>query len=176
MRIETPRLIVRTYEYRDKRDVCEYMLQRVSARFERYPDFTAEKAEDEIAFRLTSSEFFAIELKAEKKVVGNVYMGKRDFNARELGYVLNERYFRQGIAFEACAAAMTHFFESGTHRIYAETCPENVASWGLMEKLGMKKEAHFIKNASFLRDENGAPVYWDTFVYAKLNPYEKTGD
>lgn len=172
MRLETERLIVRSYEYRDKKDVCEYMLQRVHANFEGYPDFTPEKAEDEIAFRIQSDEFFAIELKSEHKVVGNVYMGKRDFSARELGYVLNERYLRQGIGFEACSAVTEHFFRTGTHRIYAEAAPENEASWRLMEKLSMKKEAHFVKNASFHTDENGKPIYWDTFVYARLNPYE----
>lgn len=42
----------------------------------------------------------------------------------------------------------------------------------MMEKIGMKREGHFIKNATFRTDENGKPIYWDTYVYAVLNPAE----
>ena len=42
MYIETERLIIRTYEEKDKEDLAEYMLQRVHAKFEDYPDFTVE--------------------------------------------------------------------------------------------------------------------------------------
>jgi len=41
-----------------------------------------------------------------------------------------------------------------------------------MEKCGLKKEAHFIKNVSFHNDEKGRPIYWDTYVYAILNQDE----
>ncbi len=170
MRIETERLILRSYEPRDERDVCEYMLQRVNAEFECYPDFTAEKSKQEIDFRCSTDEFIAVELKAEGKVIGNVYLGKREWNARELGYVLNERYLRRGYGAEACRAVLDDAFARGLHRVYAECAPANTASWKLMEKLGMRREAHFIQNASFHKDACGKPVYWDTYVYAKLNP------
>ncbi len=32
----------------------------------------------------------------------------------------------------------------------------------------MKREAHFRKNIWFRQDENGVPVWKDTFVYAML--------
>jgi hypothetical protein len=34
----------------------------------------------------------------------------------------------------------------------------------------MMREAHFRKNVSFHEDENNNPIYWDTYVYAILNP------
>ena len=170
MRMETERLIVRGYRLTDESDVREYMLQRVNAEFEAYPDFTPAKSGEEIAFRCLSDEFFAIELKAERKVIGNVYLGHREWNARELGYVLNTRYLRQGYGTEACRAAVAWCFAQGTHRVYAECAPGNAASWRLMEKLGMRREAHFIQNASFRKDACGNPIYWDTYVYALLNP------
>ncbi|HML49256.1 MAG TPA: GNAT family protein, partial [Clostridia bacterium] len=88
--------------------------------------------------------------------------------ARELGYVLNERYQRKGYGSAACKAVVDHFFQRGLHRIYAECCPQNVASWKLMEKIGLRREAHFKKNVSFRTDGEGNPVYWDTYVYAAL--------
>jgi len=170
MRIETERLILRTFEMTDKDDLCEYMLQRVNAEYECYPAFTAEKAAEETAFRCKSDEFIAIERKADGKVIGNVYMGKRSFNARELGFVLNETCQKQGYGSEAARAAAACFFAQGVHRIYAECCPGNTASWKTMEKIGMRREAHFIQNISFHTDSSGNPRYQDTYVYALLQP------
>ena len=172
MNIETDALIIRNFERKDEADLCEYMLQRVNAEFEAYSDFTLEKGKEVIEFRVNSDEFYAIELKKEQKVIGNVYLGKRDFNTRELGYVLNEHYQRQGYGREACKAAIDDMFHQGVHRIYAETAPQNTSSWKLMEKLGMTREAHFRKNVSFHQDADGNPIYWDTYVYAILNPQE----
>ena len=40
-----------------------------------------------------------------------------------------------------------------------------------MEKIGLKREAYFRKNVYF--DLEGNPIYWDTYVYAALNPNDK---
>lgn len=173
MRIETERLIVRRYTLEDEADVCEYMLQRVDSEFESYPDFTEAKSKQEIEFRSQSDEFYAIELKENHKVIGNVYMGNRDFNSRELGYVLNENYIGKGYGSEASKALVDYFFTQGVHRVFAECAPQNTASWKCMERIGMEREAFFKKNVSFHKDEQGNPIYWDTYVYAILNPAEK---
>ncbi len=168
MYIETENLIVRNFKLEDKDDLCEYMLQRVDEKFEGYPWFSKDKAQGEIENRSKSEEFFAIELKANHKVIGNVYLGKRDFNTLELGYVLNKGFQRKGYGYEACKVAVDYMFAHGTRRIYAETCPQNTASFSLMEKLGMRREALFIQNISFYNDDKGNPVYLDTYEYALL--------
>ena len=173
MKIETNDLIIRNFELRDEKDLCEYMLQRVNAEFEAYPDFTCQKAKDEIEFRAKSDEFYAIELKKEHKVIGNIYLGNRKFNTRELGYVLNENYQHKGYGSNASKSVIEYMFNRGVHRIYAECAPQNIPSWKLMEKIGMMREAHFKKNVSFHQDEKGCPIYWDTYVYAMLNPYKE---
>lgn len=173
MRIETDRLIVRNFELKDEKDLCEYMMQRIDAEYESYPDFSVEKAKSEIEYRSKSDEFYAIELKESHKVIGNIYLGKRDFNARELGYVLNENYHRRGYGYEAASAIISYFFNKGIHRIFAECAPGNTASWKLMEKLGLKREAHLKKNIYFHKDKNGNPIYLDTYIYGMLNPKEK---
>lgn len=172
MRIETEDLIIRNFELTDETDLCEYMLQRVDAEFEAYPNFTPEKAKEEIVYRAKSDEFFAIELKEIHKVIGNIYLGKRDFNTRELGYVLNEYYQNRGYGSAASKAMIDFAFKRGVHRIYAECAPQNVPSWMTMEKVGLKREAYFKKNVSFHADDKGNPIYWDTYVYAALNPNE----
>jgi len=170
LKIETEDLIIRNFELTDEKDLCEYMLQRVDAEFEAYPDFTLEKAKEEILFRSQSDEFFAIELKRIHKVIGNIYLGKRNFNTRELGYVLNEDYQNRGYGSAASKAMIDFAFKRGVHRIYAECAPQNAHSWNVMEKIGLKREAYFKKNVSFHADDKGNPIYWDTYVYAGLNP------
>ena len=39
----------------------------------------------------------------------------------------------------------------------------------LLEKVGMEREAFFHKNIYFYKDENGNPIWKDTYVYATLN-------
>lgn len=172
MKIETEELIIRNFEPADEQDLCEYMLQRVDAEFEAYPDFSPEKAGEEAVSRSKSDEFFAIELKTIHKVIGNIYLGKRDFNTRELGYVLNMHYQNKGYGSAAGKAMLDFAFKKGVHRIYAESAPQNTASWRVMEKIGLTREAFFKKNVSFRKDEKGNPVYWDTLVYAAVNPNE----
>lgn len=110
----------------------------------------------------------AVELKETGKLIGNLYLGKREFGSLELGYVFNKRYWRQGYAEESCAALIEKSFSEGAHRIYAECDPCNTASWQLLERLGFTREAHFRQNVSFWTDENGTPVWKDTFVYSLL--------
>ena len=111
----------------------------------------------------------AIELKGSHKMIGNIYMGKRDFESLELGYVLNKNYWRRGYAAESCTALLEQAFSNGVHRIYAECDPRNQNSWRLLEALGFRREAHFKKNVYFWKDENGRAIWKDTYVYAKLN-------
>ena len=95
--------------------------------------------------------------------------GKRDFEAREVGYIVNKQYQRLGYAYEALSAVIKAFLHNGTHRIYAECDPRNTYSWKLLEKTGMKREAFFHKNIYFHKDENGNPIWKDTYVYAIWN-------
>ena len=59
-------------------------------------------------------------------------------------------------------------------RVYAEYDPMNTPSWKLLEKAGLKREAHFKQNIWFHKDESGKPIWKDTYVYAITeNDYEK---
>lgn len=169
MRIETERLIIRNFEKKDRDDLCEYMLQRVNKMFEGYPDFSEDKIESVLTYRCESKEFFAIELKEEHKVIGNIYLGNRNFNSKELGYVLNEKYHLKRYGSEAAKAVVQWAFSQGVHRVYAECTPLNISSWKTLEKVGLKREAQLRQNVSFHYDKAGNPIYWDTYVYGALS-------
>ena len=106
-----------------------------------------------------------LELKAEGKVVGNVGIGvsNRDQGQASVGWLLGCQYRGQGIATEAVKALVTFGFASmGLHRIYARTGRRNIRSWRLMERIGMRREAHF-------RDSHLVQGQWDDeFIYAIL--------
>lgn len=166
--IRTERLILRKFRESDYDDLFEYLAQLKDNEFEGYPDITYENGREHLKYRVGSEEFYAIELKATGKVIGNIYYGKRDFYAREIGYIINKLYQRQGYASEALKAVIENAFKGDVHRLFAECDPRNTCSWKLLEKSGFEKEAHFKQNIYFHRDENGAPIWKDTFVYAIL--------
>ena len=59
-------------------------------KFEPYKAMTAEETKDNLKWWIETDEMIAVELKENHKMIGNVYLGKRDFNSLEIGYVLTE--------------------------------------------------------------------------------------
>lgn len=168
MRIETDRLILRNFEEGDYEDLFEFLSQRKLDEFEAYPDITYENGREHLSYRLHNDEFLAIQLKDTGKIIGNVYLGNRDFESKEIGYIVNKDYQRKGYAKEAVTEALKVLFESGVHRVFAECDPRNECSWKLLESMNFSREAFFKQNVYFKKDENGKPVWQDTYVYSLL--------
>ncbi len=168
-RIETGRLIIRNYEEKDLNDLFEYLSDEEVVRFEPYSALNLEETKKNLEWRISSDEIFAIELKSTGKMIGNVFLGKRECESLELGYVLNRKFWGNGYAFEACSAMCMNAFSGGTHRIEANCDPLNSASWKLLERLGFTREGHLHKDIYFRKDKNGNPIWKDTYIYSKLN-------
>ncbi len=166
---ETERLILRRYQKEDLQDLFEYLSDKKVVEYEPYKPLTLNETQENLEWRIGTDEMVAVELKNSHKMIGNVYMEKREFEALELGYVFNRNYWGHGYAAESCKALMQLAFSNGVHRIYAECDPHNKSSWKLLEALGFQREAHLRKNVYFRKDENGKPIWKDTYIYAKLN-------
>lgn len=166
---ETERLILRRYKEDDLQDLYEYLSNPNVVQYEPYKAKTMEGVKATLASRISSNEFVAVELKSNHKMIGNVYLGKRDFESIEIGYVFNEEYWNQGYAKESCEKLIEVFFENGIHRIFAECDPDNLASWKLLEKMKFEREGYLKQNVYFWKDENNKPLWKDTFIYARLN-------
>ncbi len=169
---ETERLILRRYIKDDIQDLFEYLADEEVVKYEPYKPLTLEEVRENLDWRIGTDEMVAVELKDSRKMIGNVYVGKRDFEALEIGYVFNRTYWRHGYAAESCKALIEQAFLSGVHRIYAECDPLNKSSWKLLETLGFQREAHLRKNVYFWKDENGKAIWKDTYIYSKLNADE----
>ena len=165
---ETERLILRRYKKEDLEDLFEYLSDPEVVEYEPYKPMTLSETEENLEWRIGTDEMIAVELNETHKMIGNVYMGNREFDAKEIGYVFNRKYWGHGYAAESCKALIELAFSNGIHRIYAECDPCNRRSWKLLEALGFQREAQFRKNVYFWKDESGKPIWKDTYVYARL--------
>jgi len=167
--INTVRLTIRPFEFSDWQDLHEYLSQDSVVEFEPYGIFTASESKEEARKRSNTPSFWAVCLRETGKLIGNVYLNEQDFNTWELGFVFNEYYRNQGYATEAASAIIDWAISTrGARRIVAMCNPRNEPSWRLLERLGLRREGHFIKNIYFKKDEAGNPIWQDTFAYALL--------
>jgi len=68
----------------------------------------------------------------------------------ELGITLDPRYQHRGFAGEAVEGVLTYLFGSlNLHRVSATTDAENTAAQNLFERLGFRREAHFVEHLWF---------------------------
>ena len=98
-------------------------------------------------------------------VVGEVSLHwlSRRHRQGELGFVFHPGYQGRGLATEAAEAVLGLGFDGlGLHRMIGRCDAMNVASARVLERLGMRREAHFVQNELF----KGA--WGDELVYAML--------
>ena len=155
--IETARLTLRyfapgdfddLYAYQSRSDVARYLRwdarDRAQARqaLERQCRETALNAEGDW---LT----FAVVWREAGRVVGEVGLRllSREHRQAEIGFVFNPGYHGRGLATEAAEAMLMLGFDTlGWHRITGSCDARNRGSARLMERIGMRREAHFINN------------------------------
>jgi len=74
------------------------------------------------------------------------WVSERDRTA-EVGFILDPRHQGQGFATETARALIDWAFgAAGMHRVIGRTEARNMASSRVLEKLGMRLEAHFVEN------------------------------
>lgn len=170
--IKTNRLILRPFNAEDSKDLFEYLSDESVVMYEPYSVFTEDECVKEALSRSENSSFIAVTLAKNGKLIGNIYFNKTqpDFiNTYEIGYVFNPKYGGLGYATEAAKAIMAYGFTGlDLHRIIAMCSVKNEKSWKLLERLNMRREATRIKNMYFDCDENGNPLWFDSYQYAIL--------
>jgi RimJ/RimL family protein N-acetyltransferase len=172
--IETERLCLRQYKDRDLADILAYSSDAdfwLARNLDWPPTEEGVKAYWEAQRALdpgTDPQWLSlvVELKAARKAIGHVGIGvikTGEHRQGTIGWLLGRPYQGQGFATEAARALLTVGFEQlGLHRITARTGKDNQRSWYLMERLGMRREAHF-------RESHVVQGVWrDEFVYAVL--------
>ena len=164
----TERLILRRFRESDLADLHAYLSDPWVVAFEPYKPMTTDEVKENLAWRISTDEMIAVEETQTGRLIGNVYLGRRDFDTLELGFVFHRRFWHRGFARESCEALIHLAFQNGVHRIFAECDPENTASWRLLERLGFAREGHLRQNVYFWKDDRGNPIWKDTYLYALL--------
>ena len=177
--IETQRLILRPFAEGDAADAFEYLHEPTVHCFACMKTETIDDARRAVLERAKDGEYyFAIVLKENGKVIGEIDAMPESPAPDEKNapldtfspcWMLNPEYHGKGYAFEAAHAFFDYLFtEKGARRIYAYTEDYNTASQKLCKKLGMREEGLYLEFISFVNDENGDPIYENTYEFAIL--------
>jgi RimJ/RimL family protein N-acetyltransferase len=159
--------------YRARADICRYLpfepmtrevlLDRLAGDYAR-TEITAAGQALVLGVELTGSDTIGA-VSTGGQLVGDVVLMFHNevHRAGEVGYVFAPQFHGHGYATEAAAAIIDlGFAELGLHRIVARLDARNVASARVCERLGMRREAHFVSN-EFFKGE-----WTDELVYAVL--------
>jgi RimJ/RimL family protein N-acetyltransferase len=171
--IETDRLLLRPLTADDLDDVYEYDRRPDVARYLYWEPRT--RAQSRLALdrntRRTALEkegdalVLAVVRRELGRVVGQVSLGwvSQEHRGGEIGFILDPAHHGRGLAREAVEAMLRlGFADLGLHRIVGQCDARNHASARLMERLGMRREAHLVAN------EHVKGEWTDGFVYAIL--------
>ena len=107
----------------------------------------------------------AVELAATGELLGDVSLtlGSPEHRQAEIGFTFDPGHHGRGYATEAAEAVVSMAFSTyDLHRVYGRLEARNIASARVLEKLGMRREAHLVEN-EWVKGE------WQSeFVYALL--------
>ena len=178
--IETERLILRPFIESDYEDVFEYLNEPMVRCFACMKLNTFEEAKAETLKKAKETDYlFAVVLKESGKVIGEIEAHPESSQPDKAEnyaldtfspcWMLNPKYHGNGYAYEAAKAFFDYlFYENGARRVYAYTEDYNIPSQKLCEKLSMRREGLFKEFVTFINDENGNPIYENTYQYAIL--------
>ena len=164
--LETPRLVLRPITLADWPAIHGYMSDPIVTRW-LPPGPLDEEGAKAFARKNAgrSPRAVAVVECCSDRLVGHMafhpWLGRA---THEIGWAIVPDRQGRGYATEAARALMEYAFATlRRHRMIAPCQPENPASWRVMEKLGMRREAHFRRA---LYRENGE--WWDEYFYALL--------
>jgi RimJ/RimL family protein N-acetyltransferase len=176
--IETDRLTLRRYVETDYDDLLKLQSNPDVTRFLLYDVRTPEQVQEALAGRLADvpkpdlsswqdGQAFtvAVILRDTGRHLGEVtlFLNSVEQRTGEIGYVFHPESHGHGYAAESAVELLRLGFEElGLHRIIARLDARNTSSAKLLERLGLRQEAHFVQN-EYLKGE-----WTDELVFAML--------
>ena len=146
--LETTRFIMRQLVREDTKalfptlsdpDQCQYML---SAAFE-----TEEKLADWLCDPDWNGRSWSAIERSSGELVARIVAVPCEHGTAEIGYVTVKDRQGEGIAFECTQRLLKQLFEmESCHRVIAGTDPRNTGSNRILEKLGFRREAHYVES------------------------------
>ena len=152
--LETERLVLRPYTDDDLESLHGLYSRPEVARWLYYEASTLDESRERLARKVAGNELkehqglsAAVEL-PDGTYVGDVvlFYGSVEHKTVEIGFSFDPRHQGQGYATEAARAFLGWAFANGFHRVIGRLEPRNTASARVLEKLGMRLEAHLVEN------------------------------
>ncbi|HEY8889520.1 MAG TPA: GNAT family protein [Clostridium sp.] len=168
--ITTDRILLRKLEINDRNDFFRYRSLPDVYEYQSFIPKSLNSVDDFISGIASNPNIpntwfqLAIVIKNGDMLIGDIGIHfLEDNDQAEVGYTLEPSYQGQGYAIESLKAVISYlFFDLKKHRITASVDPNNTKSIRLLEKLGMRKEGHFIKSYRM------GDIWLDDCIYAIL--------
>ncbi|NUT99133.1 MAG: GNAT family N-acetyltransferase [Saccharothrix sp.] len=156
--IRTERLLLRPFTPDDHADLHAYQSRPDVVRFLYGEARTPEETTDNLKLKMSvtwpekEGEHLSLAVVHGGRVIGETVLKYLSEAHRqgEIGYIFHPDHHGRGFATEASVAMLDLGFDNlGLHRIVASCDAHNDKSWHVMERLGMRREAHFRHNEIF---------------------------
>jgi RimJ/RimL family protein N-acetyltransferase len=161
MLIATERLVLRRFRAADAPVLAEYRSDPEVARYQSWDaPFPLLRAETAVANFIASDAGragwfqYAVERAEDRALIGDVAVHLHDnLKQAEIGFTLATAYQKRGYATEAVGAVLGRLFRvQGLHKVSGECDARNVASAGLMERLGFTLEGR-LRQQTWIKGE-----------------------
>ncbi len=151
--IQTERLILREYQESDFDGVHAFASEPKTVQFMTWgpntPEDTRKFIQASHAHQTADPRrdfLFVVELRADCQIIGGcgIHIRRPEHQGAEIGYAFHPNSWGQGYGTETAAALLKFGFKTlKLHRIAATCDPRNIGSARIMEKNGMRREAHY---------------------------------
>lgn len=172
--MESERLIFRKFRQSDFPIVFDWLSNAENMKYRSIEPKTEEEAHQYLDWAIKCAEEkkcvnfrYAVVRKADNALIGSCELYYTNCDPAELAWELHRNYWRQGYGTEIGKTLLHLGFDIlNLRRIIADCNTLNVGSWRIMELIGMRREAHFVKS---YRGNSVLKHQWcDKYQYAIL--------
>ena len=170
--ILTERLNIRRLELPDSEAVFQYRSDPLISRYQNWEPESVGEIQSFIAgldkiCMDTPGQWYQLGLcvRGSGELAGDcgIHVQVHDPRQVEIGITLARGFQGRGFATEALRAVLGYLFSTlGKHRVFGSVDPRNAPSLALLERVGMRREAHFVESLWF---KGG---WADDVIYAML--------
>ena len=167
--IRTERLILRPLVPGDRQDLLAYRSDAETCRYVPFPPMDLAEIDRRMAGMWSTrdlpqkaGENLTLGVEHEGRVIGDVILMRpaEPAGTVEIGYIFSPEVAGRGFATEACRPLLALAFrELEAHRVMGRLDARNSASARVLERLGMRLEAHFIEDEWFKGEWSSTLVY-----------------
>lgn len=172
--LESERLLFRKFRQEDFPVFYDWRSNLENMKYRSSEPQTKEAAQKSLNWAMQCAEQeecvnfrYAVVLKETGKLIGSCELAFTNKDPAELAWELHRNYWKKGYGTEIGRTLLKLGFETlGLRRIIADCNTLNAGSYKIMEAIGMRREAHFVK---YYRGNSALNHAWcDKYLYAIL--------